>query len=93
MLAGIIGVFTVLNPAYGESDWKTEFAATCAQSDDAMSFSIPELKKLIDRCGRLQTVIEAQDETVRKVYLKRLQICKNLYMFVLDTKMQEQKPK
>ena len=52
-----------------------------------------ELKKLIERCDHLQKIINAQDETVRKVFTKRLQLCKNLYVFVLDAKMQEQEQK
>jgi len=70
-----------------------EFDAVCAQSNEAMSYPVSELKTLIEKCDRLQKVIEVQEETVRKVYLKRLQLCKNLYVFVLEAKMEEQKVK
>ena len=93
ILAGYLGLFTLLQPAFGEDNWRTDFDATCAQSNDAMALSVKELKMLIDKCDSLQKVIEAQDETVRKVYSKRLQLCKNLYFFVLETKIQEQQPK
>jgi len=94
ILAGCAILFIAAMPAaYGEDSWRTDFDATCAQSNDAMALSKADLKKLIVECDRLQKIIEAQDETVRKVFLKRLQLCKNLYVFVLESKMQEQQSK
>jgi hypothetical protein len=93
ILAGCVSLFISLPAAYGEGVWRTDFDATCAQSNEAMALSMPELKKLIERCDRLQKLIEAEDETVRKVFLKRLQLCRNLYVFVLESKMQEKQPK
>jgi hypothetical protein len=93
ILAGCLSLLLTMQPAYGVDSWRTDFDTACAQSNDAMALSMPELKKLIEQCDRLQKIIEAQDETVRKVFLKRLQLCKNLYVFVLETKMQEQQPK
>ncbi|HEX2770610.1 MAG TPA: hypothetical protein VHN12_15145 [Geobacteraceae bacterium] len=93
ILTGFLCLFITLQAAHGENAWLTDFDAACAQSNDAMALSMPELKKLIEQCDRLQKIIEAQEETVRKVYLKRLQMCRNLYVFVLESKMQEQKPK
>ena len=93
ILAGCVSLFITFQMAYGEEPWRTDFDATCAQSNDAMALSVPELKKLIEQCDRLQKIIETQEETIRKVYRKRLQLCKNLYVFVLETKMQEQIPK
>ena len=93
ILAGCLSLFLALQTAYGAEAWRTDFDAACAQSNDAMAFSMPELKQLIEQCDRLQKIIEAQEETVRKVYLKRLQMCRNLYVFVLDTKKNEQKTK
>ncbi|HEY5523175.1 MAG TPA: hypothetical protein VIK21_08290 [Desulfuromonadaceae bacterium] len=93
ILTGCLSLFVTLHTAYGEDAWRTDFDATCAQSNDAMALSMPELQKLIERCNSLQKIIETEEETVRKVFLKRLQMCRNLYVFVLETKMQEQKPK
>jgi hypothetical protein len=93
IMAGCLSLFVSLPAAYGEDAWRTDFDAACAQSNDALALSKAELKKLIAQCDRLQKIIEAQDETVRKVFLKRLQLCRNLYVFVLDSKMQEQEPK
>ncbi len=77
----------------GAEEWRAAFDEACAQSNDAMAFSVKELRALIEKCDRLQKVIETQDETVRKVYLKRLQMCRNLYVFVLETKTKEQQQK
>ena len=93
IMAVCINMFSSLQTVYGEDAWRAEFDASCAQSNDAMSLSQPELKRLIERCDSLQMAIEKEEETVRKVFLKRLQMCKNFYIFVLETKIQEQKLK
>jgi hypothetical protein len=92
-LAACFSLCCTLPAAYGEEAWRADFDAVCAQSNEAMALPVGELKTLIEKCDRLQKVIEVQEETVRKVFLKRLQLCKNLYVFVLEAKMQEQKPK
>jgi len=93
ILAGGLSLFITLQAAYGAEAWRTDFDAACAQSNEAMALPMPELKRLIEQCDRLQKIIEKQEETVRKVYLRRLQMCRNLYVFVLETRMQEQKAK
>ena len=67
-------------------DWKAEFEAICAGTQDSAAMTSDELKNLIDRCDKLRPRIEKLDETQRKVYLKRLQMCRDLYAFVLEYK-------
>lgn len=76
-------------PAAVRKDWKAEFEDVCAKTQDAMTLSVDELKSLIDRCEALRPSIEALDETQRKVYSRRLDACKNLYVFVLEYKQKE----
>ena len=75
--------------AYAEQSWKAEYDEICAKNDDAMSLTVDELKSLIQRCDKLKLRIEGLDETPRKVYLKRLRMCRDLYLFVLESKEQE----
>jgi hypothetical protein len=78
-----------LNPAgvaHAQDDWKTEFEAVCSKTQDSAALSPDELKNLVDRCDRLRPRIEKLDETQRKVYLKRLQMCRDLFAFVLESK-------
>jgi len=93
ILAGCVCMFCSIQTVFGEEAWRTDFDTTCAQSNDAMALSIPELKKLIDQCDQLKKIIDVQEETIRKVFLKRLQMCRNLYVFVLEDKKQNQKQK
>ncbi len=89
----VTGFFTLcfaLPGASGGEDWRAAFDEACAQSNEAMVLSVKELNGLIEKCNRLEKIIETQEETVRKVYLKRLQMCRKLYIFVLETKMKEQ---
>jgi len=90
-LVSMFGVQSVFYPqsAYAEDSWKTEFEDICAKTNDAMSLTKEELKTLIERCDKLKPLIETLDEAPKKVYLKRLKMCKELFIFVLDSKKNE----
>ncbi len=72
--------------AYAQDDWTTEFETVCARTQEAAGMPRDELKKLVERCDKLRLRIEQLDETQRKVYLKRLKMCRDLYAFVLESK-------
>jgi hypothetical protein len=88
-LAGLACLWLLQGAAWGAEPWRAEFDATCSQTDEAMALSLPELDLLLQRCSALQKIIEAQEESVRKVYLKRLQLCRNLYAYVVEFKKNE----
>lgn len=67
-------------------EWKNEFDDICGWTTDSMTLSQDELKGLIDRCDRLKPRIEKLDESAAKVYLKRLKMCKDLFVYVLESK-------
>ena len=69
-----------------EDDWFAEFEAVCSRTQDAMSLSTDELRTLLARCERLKPRIDALDPSRRKVYTRRLQLCRDLYRFVLDSR-------
>ena len=72
--------------ARSEEPWRADFEQTCSKTSEAMTLSLPELNALMERCGALQKVIEVQDASVKKVYLKRLQLCRNLFAYMIDYK-------
>ena len=72
--------------AHSQEDWSKEFDEICSKTEDAMTFSVEELKSRVDRCDALKPRIEKLDEPQRKVTLKRLQMCRDLYAFVLEMK-------
>lgn len=69
--------------------WKGEFEDLCSKTDEAASLSAAELRELIARADRLKPRIESADETVRKVSLRRLQMCRDLYQYLLELKEKE----
>ncbi|HTZ18014.1 MAG TPA: hypothetical protein VMB78_06190 [Dissulfurispiraceae bacterium] len=83
---GLTAVLLQPEVACSEEAWVKEFDAVCSQTGDAMDMTKDQLKQLIGRCNKLQSEIEKQDEITRKVYLKRLKSCRELYEFVLNTK-------
>ena len=72
--------------ARAQADWKHEFEQVCAGTQDAMSLALDELRSLIGRCDTLKPRIEALDPSEKKVYGKRLQACRDLYAFVLESR-------
>lgn len=91
--SGIVAALLVLlfqGVAGSQEPWRQSFEETCSKTEQAMTLSVSELTVLLQKCTELQKVIEAQEESVRKVYLKRLQLCRNLYSYVLDYKKSTQ---
>jgi sialic acid synthase SpsE len=78
-------------PAAAVEPWRTDFNEACGKADEAMTLSLQELKALVEKCNRVVKALAAEDESVRKVFLKRVQMCRNLYVFMVETK--EQQPK
>ena len=88
----LIIFYIVFTSSIYAHDWKSEYEDICSKTSDAMALTEDELKKLIERCDRLKPVIEAlEDESTKKVYLKRLQMCRNLYNFCLEQKLIDKK--
>lgn len=79
---------TFLSPesAHAQDDWKREFDGICARTQDADTLSPQELKELISRCDALKPRIEKLEDSPRKVALKRLRMCRDLFVYVLQTK-------
>jgi len=51
-----------------------------------MVLSTEELKELVARCDRLKPAVEALEPSHRKVYGRRLQLCRDLYQYVLESR-------
>jgi hypothetical protein len=83
-------IVDTLGSAYAGEDWKQEYAAVCAKTQNAMLLSTDELKEYIERCDTLEARIDQegglQGATERKVYAKRLKMCRDLYEFTLEYK-------
>jgi hypothetical protein len=61
----------ICSQAYADDSWKQVMADICSKTDDAMSFSIDELKAMIEKLDKLKAVIETLEETPRKVNLRK----------------------
>lgn len=72
--------------AESAESWKDEFNSVCGQTDNAAEMTAEDLRKAISRCDALKPKVEALEATPRKVYLKRLQMCRNLFVYLLEGK-------
>lgn len=88
LLIFLISFFS--NTLLEAEDWKKEYEEICSKTSDVMTLSLEELRDLISRCDKLKAVIEGlEDDSTRRVYLKRLQMCRDLYNFALEEKLQK----
>jgi hypothetical protein len=97
-LAGLCGVRAAGAPGMASAEapstkggWHEEFEDVCSKTQDAMSLSAEELAVLVQRCDALLPEIEKLDDTRKKVFMGRLQRCRGLYVYVLDSKKNEKK--
>lgn len=75
-----------LSASMAQEEWKAKFEAVCSKTDVAMILSVEELKDLVARCEQLKPKIEVEEESTRKVYLRQLRVCRELYDYVLENK-------
>ncbi len=80
------GLALGLGGVYAEEAWRAEFDEICSKTDEAETLSADELKALIARSDRLKPVLEKLEESARKVYVRRLQMCRELYQYTLQVK-------
>ncbi len=84
----LVSVITAFHSgfAFAQDEWMKEFADICSKTQDPMTFTTDQLRDLVARCDRLKVQMEILEDTQRKVYLKRLQMCRDLFAFALETK-------
>jgi hypothetical protein len=96
--AHILAVFCAIvlasaAPASGaagsEGDWKVELEKVCVKTDISMTLSREELQALILRCEELEKRIGEEDEVVRRIYLRRLKRCRNLFVYMMESKTED----
>jgi hypothetical protein len=80
LLAAIAGA------GHGQEGLEREFAEVCAKTDDAMKLAGDELRSLVNRCDEMKSRAEGLPEPGRKVFLRRLQMCRDLYAFTLQSR-------
>lgn len=87
ILAALLLVFSLSSVrSHAQEGWKSDFDDVCAGTQDAMTLNTDQLQKLISRCDSLKPQIEKLSDPQRKVTLRRLQMCRDLYDFVLQSK-------
>ena len=72
--------------AYAEEAWRKEFDDICSRTEGSMALTKEELRELIGRGEKLKTVVGTLDESTKKVFLKRLQMCMDLYKYLYEVK-------
>lgn len=72
--------------AFSQENWRVEFDNLCGKTEETMTMKTEELKDLIDRCDKLRPVIENSESPQRQLFLKRLEKCRNLFVYMLEVK-------
>ncbi len=74
---------------YDGEEWKKEFEEVSSMTQDVMAQTLDGLQALIARCDALKPVIEKLEEYSRKIYLKRLEMARKMFLFALESKKNE----
>ena len=91
-VAALLMIFFCLGSfwVYAQDDWKQEYAAVCSRTQNAMSLTPDELKDYIERCdkllGQINELEGPQAATEKKVYTRKVKMCRDLYEFAFKQK-------
>ena len=80
VLAGLLACAS----ASAAEAWRAEFDRLCGKAEESMSLPVEELRELVARCEKLRPAIEASESPQKKVYLKRLEGCRKVFVFVIE---------
>jgi hypothetical protein len=83
-LVMILGIFLASPIPCSAEPWKDAFSRLCGYTEDAGTLPTEELGKIIAECETLLGDIEKLDVPDKKVYLFRLQKCRNFYQYTLE---------
>jgi hypothetical protein len=93
----IVGtLFLGLSPVQAgqEPNWKEEYGAVCSETQGAVSLSVGELQEYIFRCEKVQERLDelngSNGGTEKKVYARRLKMCRDVYEYTLQYKNREE---
>ena len=75
--------------AHALEEWEKSMHEVCGKTQDAMGYSREELHGLIARCDAVIPLVEQLDEPEKTIALKRLKMCRELFVFVLESKEKE----
>jgi hypothetical protein len=70
--------------ALAEEAWRAEFDRLCGRTEESMGLPAAELRDLAARCDKLKPQIEASADPQKKVFLKRLEACRKVFVFVIE---------
>lgn len=64
------------------ANWRDDFALICGHTADAGKLSSGELRGLIAESDKLLEIVESSDDPEKKLYLMRLNKCRNFFVFM-----------
>ncbi|MDA8089330.1 MAG: hypothetical protein M0Z61_03775 [Nitrospiraceae bacterium] len=69
-----------------ERSWIDEFNQVCSETGASMTLSEDQLKDRISSAEGLKGRLGTLDDSAKKVYSRRLDMCRNMYTFALEAK-------
>lgn len=83
----LLSLFCSLHVSQASAESLEEsFARLCGQVGNTQSLAPEELKGLVAECDRLLEAFRERNENKDKVYLMRLQQCRNFYDYMAEVK-------
>src|SRR6266545_4214349 len=84
-LTVVIAFLFVAQNSRAEDAWLPDFDDICGKTQDAGSMTREELTAFVAKCDKVRAAIENSDNPQKKVYLFRLEKCRKLFAFMLES--------
>ena len=88
----VFAIFIAEAPAE-QGQWREEFQRLCNYTEVAHTLSVEELQQLVKDSDVLLEKLKALEAPEVKVYIFRLNKCRNMYKYTLDVKEVQEKRK
>ncbi len=84
LLISILVCFSSLSFA-NEQSWRYEYNSICGDTQKAVTLPGEEINALIDKCDKLLNEIKATDNPRKKIFIFRIEKCRNFYQYISDS--------
>lgn len=81
----ILFVFLSCHAFAGEEAWMNEYNRICANTQVAGSLSAEQIEDLIVKCNALLKEIEASQSPKKKLFIFRIEKCRNFYQYISES--------
>lgn len=82
----VLGMIVLWVGVGAAQSWKDDFERICGQTNDSESLSKEQLQTLVKESDELRKRLDQVNDPGKKVYVPRLEKCRNFFAFMAEKK-------